>query len=88
MFNNILHSQSPNKYQIFSIRAGHLCPPMNGILSNKTMLQNLPSILFAHILEAKSMDIIADLCCAPGGKTSHVASLVGNDATIVAMDKS
>jgi 16S rRNA C967 or C1407 C5-methylase (RsmB/RsmF family)/predicted ribosome-associated RNA-binding protein Tma20 len=86
MFNSIAHSLSGT--QKYSTRAGPLSPPMNGILSNKMMLQNLPSILVAHVLEPREADIIADLCCCPGGKTSHVASLVKNNATIVAMDKS
>jgi 16S rRNA C967 or C1407 C5-methylase (RsmB/RsmF family) len=63
-------------------------PSLNGQLVGKMMLQNLPSALVAHALDPKRNDVIADLCAAPGGKTSHVASLVRNDAIIVAMDKS
>ena len=89
MFNNIMHSSKDNVTGIeFSTKAGPLLPSMNGILSNKIMLQNLPSILVAHALNPRRKDVIVDLCCAPGGKTSHVASLVNNDAIIVAIDKS
>eukprot|EP00529_Nitzschia_sp_RCC80_P027057 CAMPEP_0113522142 /NCGR_PEP_ID=MMETSP0014_2-20120614/45032_1 /TAXON_ID=2857 /ORGANISM="Nitzschia sp." /LENGTH=284 /DNA_ID=CAMNT_0000420181 /DNA_START=47 /DNA_END=901 /DNA_ORIENTATION=+ /assembly_acc=CAM_ASM_000159 len=52
------------------------------------MLQNLPSVLVAHTLNPQPNDVILDMCAAPGGKTSHLASLVNNDATIVACDKS
>ncbi len=79
-------SSTQEKY--YTTRAGPLSPPMNDILSSKIMLQNLPSILVAHILQPKPKEIIIDLCCAPGGKTSHCASLVKNDATIIACDKS
>jgi 16S rRNA C967 or C1407 C5-methylase (RsmB/RsmF family) len=48
------------------------------------MLQNLPSILVAHALNPQPRDIILDMCAAPGGKTAHLASLVDNQATIVA----
>lgn len=40
------------------------------------------------MLEARENDTIIDLCCAPGGKTSHVASLLKNNALIIACDKS
>ncbi len=94
MYNCVISSISnkekdnANCKQIFSTKAGPLLPSMNGILSNKIMLQNLPSILVAHVLNPQPKDVIIDMCCAPGGKTHHVASLVDNDATIVACDKS
>lgn len=69
-------------------RAGPALPPLSGIMSGKFMMQNLPSILVAHVLDPQPGDVIIDLCSAPGGKTSHVASLVKNNATIVACDKS
>lgn len=90
MFNNIMLTKNNDdgNEKYFTTKAGPLLPSMNGILSKKIMLQNLPSILVAHVLNPQSKDVIVDLCCAPGGKTSHVASLVNNDATIVAIDKS
>jgi len=69
-------------------RAGPALPPLHGILSGKYMLQNLPSMLVAHALSPCAGDVILDMCSAPGGKTSHAASLVQNNATIIACDKS
>lgn len=69
-----------------SHRAGPLLPPLSHVLSDKAFLQNLPSILVAHVLDPRPSDIILDMCSAPGGKTSHVASLVQNQATIIACD--
>jgi hypothetical protein len=69
-------------------RVGPILPPLHGILSSQMMLQNLPSIVVGHVLSPQRGDTILDMCAAPGGKTSHLASLVGNDATIVACDKS
>ena len=74
--------------RLFSKRAGPIMPPLNGVLVDKMMLQNLPSALVAHALSPKRKDVIFDMCSAPGGKTAHVASLVSNDALIVAADKS
>jgi hypothetical protein len=71
-----------------SERAGPCLPPLSGILVDKLMLQNLPSIVVGHVLDPHPHDIILDMCCAPGGKSAHLASLVRNEATIVSCDKS
>jgi hypothetical protein len=71
-----------------SERVGPLLPPLSGVLTDKMMLQNLPSILVAHALKPQPGDFILDMCAAPGGKTAHLASLVNNQATIVACDRS
>ena len=67
---------------------GLVLPPLHNVLPDKMMLQNLPSVLVAHTLHPQPNDVILDMCAAPGGKTSHLASLVNNDATIIACDKS
>jgi hypothetical protein len=69
-------------------RVGPALPPLSGVLPGKYMLQNLPSVLVGHALDPQKNDVILDMCSAPGGKTSHVASLVNNQAIIVACDKS
>ncbi len=71
-----------------SERVGPPLPPLYGVLSDQMMLQNLPSILVGHALNPQPNDTILDMCSAPGGKTSHLASLVNNQAFIVACDKS
>ncbi len=40
--------------------------------------QNLPSSLVSHVLDPTPGDLILDMCAAPGGKTTHIASLMGN----------
>lgn len=69
-------------------RVGPLHPPFHGVLSRQMMLQNLPSVLVGHALDPQKGDVILDACAAPGGKTAHLASLVRNQATIIACDKS
>lgn len=69
-------------------RAGPTLPPLSGALEDKMMLQNLPSILVGHVLNPQPNEVILDMCCAPGGKSSHLASLVNNQALIVCCDSS
>lgn len=68
--------------------AGSPQPPMNGVLVGKMILQNLPSVVVAHALDAQPGDVILDMCCAPGGKTTHLASLMNDNGLIIACDKS
>jgi hypothetical protein len=69
-------------------RAGPVLPPLHGILPTQAVFQNLPSIVVGHALAPCQGEVILDMCAAPGGKTSHLASLVRNQAIIVACDKS
>jgi predicted ribosome-associated RNA-binding protein Tma20 len=71
-------------------RCGPMLPPLSGVLQDKMMLQNLPSIFVGHAINPSNNDIILDMCMAPGGKTLHLASLVRNhdQTVIVACDKS
>lgn len=78
----ILMSQDPQN------RVGPCMPPLSRVLQDKMMLQNLPSILVGHTLQPQPNDVILDMCAAPGGKSAHLASLVRNQATILACDKS
>jgi len=39
-----------------------------------------------HLLRPQSGEMILDLCAAPGGKTTHLAELSGDQATIYACD--
>ncbi|KAM7359046.1 tRNA (cytosine(72)-C(5))-methyltransferase NSUN6 [Cochliomyia hominivorax] len=62
--------------------------PSIGDLSNsKVLLQNLPSIVCGRVLEAQQHDVILDMCSAPGNKTTHLAELIMDQGTIIALDK-
>jgi len=69
-------------------RAGPILPPLHGMLATTAVFQNLPSVVVGHALQPAPGNVILDMCAAPGGKTSHLASVVHNQATIVACDKS
>lgn len=63
-------------------------PPMNGVLSGDIYVQNLPSTVVAHVLDPQPGETIIDMCSAPGGKSSHVATLMKNQGTLIACDHS
>ena len=72
------------------------CPSINeDHLNSLCMLQNLPSIVAGHALmygnaTGCESEMILDMCAAPGGKTTHIASLLSKrgQGKVVALDKS
>jgi len=50
--------------------------------------QSLPAMLVSHTLDPQPGETIIDFCAAPGGKTTHIAQLVGNRCRLVAVDRS
>ena len=54
-----------------------------GLLSVQNPTQALPCLL----LSPRKGDTIIDMCAAPGGKATHLAELMGNDGTILAVDR-
>lgn len=52
------------------------------------LMQNLPSILTVHQLDICANDKCLDMCAAPGGKTTHIAQMLGDQGSVIALDKS
>lgn len=50
-------------------------------------VQNESSALVVHALDPKQGETIYDLCAAPGGKSTHLAQLMHNIGTVVAIDQ-
>eukprot|EP00252_Welwitschia_mirabilis_P028106 TRINITY_DN9990_c0_g1_i2.p1 TRINITY_DN9990_c0_g1~~TRINITY_DN9990_c0_g1_i2.p1 ORF type:complete len:536 (-),score=113.50 TRINITY_DN9990_c0_g1_i2:116-1723(-) len=63
-------------------------PPLHGVLKGEVFLQNLPSIIAAHVLDPKPGERILDLCAAPGGKTTAIAMLMQDKGEVIAIDRS
>lgn len=55
--------------------------------AGSAMLQNLPSIVCAHVLNPIRGERVLDMCAAPGNKTTHLAELMKDDGLIIAIDK-
>ena len=55
---------------------------------NDIYVQDESAMLVAPLLSPEVSEFIVDLCAAPGGKTTHLAHLMGNAGKIIAVDVS
>ena len=63
-------------------------PPLNGLLTRRLYASNLASCLVAHVLAPRPGECVIDLCAAPGGKSTHVASLMKACGRLFSLDHS
>ncbi|MCX8182301.1 MAG: RsmB/NOP family class I SAM-dependent RNA methyltransferase [Candidatus Methanomethyliaceae archaeon] len=50
--------------------------------------QSIPAMIASRVLEPKRGETVVDVCAAPGGKTLHIAQLMGDEGKIYAFDHS
>ncbi|XP_016959276.1 tRNA (cytosine(72)-C(5))-methyltransferase NSUN6 [Drosophila biarmipes] len=63
-------------------------PPLGDLSNEDALLQNLPSIVCVRVLDPQPGERILDMCAAPGNKTSHIAELMGDQGSVLALDNS
>ncbi|XP_075068031.1 tRNA (cytosine(72)-C(5))-methyltransferase NSUN6 [Mixophyes fleayi] len=65
----------------------YLSPSFDNVLPGNIFLQNLPSAVVSHVLNPQPGERVLDMCAAPGGKTTHIASLMSDQGEVIALDK-
>lgn len=65
----------------------YLSPSFDNVLPGYIFLQNLPSAVVSHVLNPQPGERVLDMCAAPGGKTTHIATLLNDQGEVIAMDK-
>nr|XP_009671974.1 PREDICTED: putative methyltransferase NSUN6 isoform X2 [Struthio camelus australis] len=86
--NEIFSSNGPlNGMGIRMTEPVYLSPSFDNVLPSHLFLQNLPSVVVSHILNPQPGERILDMCAAPGGKTTHLATLMHDQGEVIAMDK-
>ena len=50
-------------------------------------VQSAPAQIPSCILGPLKTDIVLDACASPGGKTTHLAEIMGNEGVVVALEK-
>ena len=66
-------------------------PPLRSLQAYRSgwfYVQDESAMLIAHLLNPQPGEKVVDLCAAPGGKTTHIAQLMGNKGELLAVDLS
>ncbi|KAJ3287971.1 putative methyltransferase nsun6 [Borealophlyctis nickersoniae] len=93
MGRDVLYTVSPQELKGKGVGILMTCPiyrspSLSDMFGEGLALQNLPSILVAHVLDPQPGEMVLDMCAAPGGKTFHIATLMNDTGTLIALDRS
>ena len=60
---------------------------MPGFAAGEWMVQDASAQLVGYLVDPQPGEVVADLCAAPGGKSVHLAELMGDVGRVIALDK-
>lgn len=66
--------------------AGAPAPDLPQFRDGLFTFQDESSMLAARAVEPRPGEVVVDACAAPGGKTTHLAELMGDQGTVVALE--
>ena len=66
--------------------AGFVIPKLPGFTEGHFQVQGESSQLVTRLLAPEPGEMILDACAAPGGKTTHIAEMMGDTGTVTALD--
>lgn len=85
----VLYETAPWMQDGYFIKEGlEVVRDLDATMNGELYIQNAASWLPVLALDPKPGQAILDMCAAPGGKTSHIAQLTGDEAFITANDNS
>jgi len=62
-------------------------PSLPGFAEGWWTVQDSSAQLVSHLLAPQPGEVVIDVCAAPGGKTTHLAELMGDQGTVWACDR-
>ncbi len=85
---NVVVEEDPDLFDVLKVISWKKpLPRLNTFSEGLYYVQNKGSSLISHIIDPQKDENILDACAAPGGKTTHISSLLkGTEGRIVALD--
>lgn len=75
----------PNSLRL-APKSGNI-PQLDGFAEGLWTVQDASAQMAALVLDPQPHEVIIDACAAPGGKSTHIAELMGDQGTIYACDR-